>query len=168
MLHPGNLSDQPRSRGRRLAAEFVAGFVGALCAAVLGLVVGAVIGGNLYGPSGGEAFAGMYGYEATGWVGLIVGVIVGGSAGVYWAGRAGPIGGSYVVTLATSVLGVLVGAGLLMATGDVVREDWLFNKHPLTLPTLFLMTLLGGMLGFESTRRPKEPAGAGSDPSPGR
>lgn len=177
MLDPNNLAKTSGSRGRRLAAEFVAGFIGALLGAVLGLVIGTIIGGNLYGPGGGgmsagtnaveatgsgEAFAGMYGYEATGWVGLIVGVIVGGSAGVYWAGRFGPFSGSYVVTILTSVLAVLVGAGVLLATGDVAREDWLFNKHPWTLPILFLMTLLGGMLGLEVTRRQKQPPGSGS------
>ena len=188
MPNPSNLSESPGSRGRRLAAEFVAGLIGSVACAVLGLLVGAVIGGNLYGPGqtmemtsegvatdnsmasdSAMAFAGMYGYEATGWVGLIVGVIVGGSAGVYWAGRLGSRTSSYLATFLTSVLAVLVGAGMLLLTGGGANGDWLFNKHPRTLPILFLMTLLGGMLGFEVTRRQKEePTTTGSDPSPGR
>ena len=169
MLNPRNLSERSGSRGRRLAAEFVAGLIGSVVCAVVGLLVGAVIGGNLYAVNAGEAFAGMYGYEATGWVGLIVGVIVGGSAGVYWAGRFGSRTSSYLATFLTSVLAVLVGAGMLLLTGGGANGDWLFNKHPRTLPILFLMTLLGGMLGFEVTRRQKEElTTTESDPSRGR
>ncbi len=168
VLDPENLSEQSHSRGRRLVNELVAGFLAGLLGGVLGLVVGAVVGGNLYGPSGGEAFAGMYGYEATGWAGLIVGVIVGGSTGVYWAGRFGSRTSSYLATFLTSVLAVLVGAGVLLATGGGINGDWLFNKHPRTLPILFLMTLLGGMLGFELTRRQKEPTVSGLDAASGQ
>ncbi len=163
MRHSGQ-----RNRWLRWAVQIVAGLVAGFLLGVVGFIVGMIIGGNLGGPNNPVAFGGMRGYEATGVLGLIVGVVLGGSAGVYLVGRRGRVAGSYAATLMAGIVAVLVGAALLLASGGVKPGNWLLNTHPLMLPTLFLMTLLGSTLGFELTRRRKESTSTGSDPSPGR
>ncbi|HZG69861.1 MAG TPA: hypothetical protein VEZ12_24225, partial [Herpetosiphonaceae bacterium] len=130
-------------------------------------IVGAIIGGNLGGPENPVAFGGMRGYEATGVLGLIVGVVLGGSAGVYLGGRRSRVPGSYAATLMAAIVAVLVGAVLLLASGGVKPGNWLLNTHPLMLPMVFLMTLLGSMLGFELARSRMQPAAGEVDQSPG-
>ncbi len=154
-------------RGRRWAIEIVVGLVAGFLGGVIGFVVGVMIGGNLGGPETPVAFGGMRGYEATGWVGLVAGVILGGSAGVYLVGRRGRVAGSYAATLMASILAVLVGAVLLLAVGGAAPGNWLLSTHPLALPMLFLMTLVGSMLGFELTRGHIQPAASEADQSPG-
>ena len=166
MLDPKHPSEQTPTSVERLGAEIAGGILGGLGGGIAGMVVGSVIGGNLSGPQEVLTFAGMYGYEATGWVGIIVGVIIGGSACVYVVGRRGGHRPSYVATLVASLLAVLLGAALLFATGKVAHEDWLLNKHPLTLPTLFLTTVLGGIVGCELTRHTKEPMASDGEPPP--
>ena len=145
-------------RGRRWALEIVAGLVAGFLTGVIGFVVGMIIGGNLHGPENPLAFAGMVGYEATGWVGVVAGVILGGSAGVYLVGRRGRVAGLYAATLITSIVAVLVGAALLLAVGGGAPGNWLLM--------VFLMTLVGSMLGFELTRPDTEPAVSEADVPP--
>ncbi len=157
----------PGGRWRRWALEIVVGLVAGFLGGVIGFVVGVMIGGNLGGPETPVAFGGMRGYEATGWVGLVAGVILGSSAGVYLVGRRGRAAGSYAATLMASILLVLVGAVLLLAVGGAAPENWLLSTHPLALPMLFLMTLVGSMLGFELTRGHIQPVVDEADQPPG-
>ena len=148
----------PGGRGRRWVIEPVVGLVAGFFGGVIGFVVGVMIGGNLVGPETPLAFGGMRGYEATGWVGLVAGVILGGSAGVYLVGRRGRVAGLYAATLITSIVAVLVGAALLLAVGGGAPGNWLLM--------VFLMTLVGSMLGFELTRPDTEPAVSEADVPP--
>ena len=157
----------PGGRWRRWALEIVVGLVAGFLGGVMGFIVGMVIGGNIGGPETPVAFGGMRGYEATGVLGLIVGVVLGGSTGVYLVGRRGRVAGSYAATLMVGIAAVLVGAALLLASGGVKPGNWLLNTHPLMLPTLFVMTLVGSMLGFELTRDDVEPEASESEQPPG-
>ena len=161
MRHSGQ-----RNRWLRWAVQIVAGLVAGFLLGVVGFIVGMIIGGNLHGPENPVEFGGMRGYEATGWVGLVAGVILGGSAGVYLAGRRGRVAGSYAATLMASILLVLVGTVLLLATGGAAPGNWLLSTHPLALPMLFLITLVGSMLGFELSRGHIQPAAGEAGHSP--
>ncbi len=155
----------PGGRGRRWAVELVAGLVAGLLAGIVGFVVGMIIGGNLGGPNACASGTRPCGYEDFAWIGLVIGVTIGGATGVYVAGRRRATG-SYTATIMSSILGVLLGAILLLVSGGTGPRDFLLNTHRLALPTVFGMTLVGGMLGFELTHSRMHPAASEADESP--
>ncbi len=154
MGRPQYSSEKPPLSVGRTAGQLVAGVLGGIVGGVIGLIIGAFIGGNF---AEDFEFAGLRGYEATGIIGFPIGVVFGSPQWVYLIGRLGKVTASYGATLTGGILGAILVVGALYGVVGVPLEN--VSRYDYTL---LVVTPLGAMLGFELTRRYKQPTRAGS------
>lgn len=117
----------------RVAVEFIAGEVGGL---LTGLGCGLI--GYLIDPSEGE-YAGFRGFA----YGAFIGFPIGSAYGVYVVGTGGKETGSYPATLLGCTIGVLAGVGIVS----------IFEEFDGAYAVPFLLPVIGGIIGFNQTRR---------------
>ena len=147
-----NRQKPPRNLGR-IACEILAGAATASALAFSSVYVvgyGAVIAGWRESCMGGLAALAIIFYVFP------TLYVLGGAVGVYFVGRRGDETGSFLATLGGSLLGLFVMALLYFYLG--AAGDMMLGIEKIVLwPLVFLAAPIMATLGFNLTRRYKEP-----------